>query len=791
MSKRFKKVIAVVCAIAMVVTSMTVYNSKSVKAVDWSNTSEWTAVNVGGVEYKMTAETGWVRGFATHGAATGYMNGDALWCNFADAAYTKVVVNGVTYESASYQDASDTVRFMGAQMWWMPSLCSAQQNTITFYQNDTVKDTVYVYNPNGVEGETTTADPDATTAESEETTTELQVPTKPVGLVANINDLKTNYTIAFAPITTATSFNLYIDGELYGQITNGGILAIAEAGLVAGQTYSFQVSAVNAAGESELSDVVSVTIPSVEETTTAVTEETTTVVTEETTTEGEAFDPSTITDWTPVLNSTTLSYYIADGKDDKVSVKPQQQADGIYIAYSLAAVFKSVTFNGEVKEPTAGAFYTIPFEDVAAEGYYTLTVEDYYGNESVTIYFKKTAEAETTTAEPTTAAPFVDGGELLKDTAFVEGSVSNWNEYGAEYTNNGDGSVSVVVPAKESGDNWSTQLVQNNVTLTEGKWYVATVTVTSDVARSFQLLIQSDGANGGNWSVINTDNVFTVEAGVPYTFTTKFQATGVVNNYLYGVMMGYVNEASAEANVTVSKVSLKGYDNEPVEETTTEEATQPAVTKYNVTVDGKAATEVEEGQTYTLPTEAVYGYFDGTNMYKAGATVTVNSDMAFTSVNDLSVTVAQGAGIKLDGANTSGIRFQATVASSNMDAVASDAITEGMLITANDIFENNDSVMDLTSTYTLKNIPNSGWYNGVTGTYCGSIVNIVESNYIRNFIARAYVTVNYVDGETVTVYSGMSSVRSIQYVAAAIKDAGYPGIDEAYKSIIDTFAAAN
>ena len=222
-----------------------------------------------------------------------------------------------------------------------------------------------------------------------------------------------------------------------------------------------------------------------------------------------------------------------------------------------------------------------------------------------------------------------------------------------------------------------------------------------------------------------------------------------------------------------------------------EETTQPSVTKYNVTVDGKAAAEVEEGQTYTLPTEAAYGYFDGTNMYKAGATVTVNSDMAFTSVNDLSVTVAQGAGIKLDGANTSGIRFQAAVASSNMDAVASDAITEGMLITANNIFENNDSVMDLTSTYTLKNIPNSGWYNGVTGTYCGSIVNIVESNYIRNFIARAYVTVNYADGETVTVYSGMSSVRSIQYVAAAIKGAGYSGIDEAYKSIIDTFAAAN
>ena len=47
-------------------------------------------------------------------------------------------------------------------------------------------------------------------------------------------------------------------------------------------------------------------------------------------------DPSTIEDskWTLALNSETVSYYIADGKADKVPVKPQLEGDNYYIAFS-------------------------------------------------------------------------------------------------------------------------------------------------------------------------------------------------------------------------------------------------------------------------------------------------------------------------------------------------------------------------------------------------------------------------------------------------------------------------
>ena len=79
--------------------------------------------------------------------------------------------------------------------------------------------------------------------------------------------------------------------------------------------------------------------------------------------------------------------YIADGKADKVSVKPQLEGDNYYIAFTLAAKFKSVTFDGVSKDVEDGAFCRVKVSDLTG-GYHTLVVTDYYGKESVTIYFK-------------------------------------------------------------------------------------------------------------------------------------------------------------------------------------------------------------------------------------------------------------------------------------------------------------------------------------------------------------------------------------------------------------------
>ena len=247
---------------------------------------------------------------------------------------------------------------------------------------------------------------------STEESTELQKPAAPTGLVANINDLKTNYTIAFANVATATSYKFYLDGKFVKDITNGGVVTIEELKLEEGKTYTFGVSAVNAAGESDIS-TVSVTVPSKETETTKGSEETT-----------ETFDPSTITEWTAVGGSTTMSYYIANDAAGKVSVKPEMHGDSLYAAFALAAKFKSVVLNDESITPRGGADVEIA-KTSFKEGYNKLVVTDFYGKESVTIYFKVEKEEETTTK------PYKDGEVLVNDS-----------------------NVTKEVPAYENGDYW-------------------------------------------------------------------------------------------------------------------------------------------------------------------------------------------------------------------------------------------------------------------------------------------------------------------------------------------------
>ena len=245
----------------------------------------------------------------------------------------------------------------------------------------------------------------------------------------------------------------------------------------------------------------------------------------------------------------------------------------------------------------------------------------------------------------------------------------------------------------------------------------------------------------------------------------------------------YINQELVEAGIGETKYYTITAVGNPIGTFLMKVEGAAPVVKYNVTVDG-ITTEVEEGQTYTLG-DAEYGYYADGQMYKAGTVLTITGDITLTSVNELSVTMAGGAAIKTS--TPAGLKFQATVNSNNADAVKSDAIKEGMLITANDIFENNNSVLDLTSAYTKLNIENSGWANADTMTYCGAVANIVEQNYVRGFIARAYVTVSYTDGTSTTIYSDMGSVRSVSQVASAVQNAGYPGLNATEISVIDSF----
>lgn len=457
-SKRKQGILAIICTIAMIVTSITVYNPTEVKA-DPSAT-------VDGKQYSVTVKDGgeWT-GFACQGIF------DSARIHFAWGI--DVDSNTIT---ASIGENNLTVNGKNARGMNIP-LSDVTSLEVGSYD--------IVINATTVAPESAEAKKISATVtlkiEKVEGTTAVKKPSAPVGLVANMNDIKTNYTIAFGNVATATSYKFYLDGTYKKDITNGGIVTIEELGLEAGKTYKFGVSAVNAAGESDIT-TIDVKVPGKEEETT-------------TGSSTKPLDPSTIKDseWKLALNSKTVSYYI-DGKADKVSVKPQLEGDNYYIAFSLAAKFKSVTFDGVSKDVEEGAFCRVKASDLTS-GYHTLVVTDYHGKESVTIYFKVAGEEGTT-----------------KYTVSIDGTEKQYKE-GATITVPADGQGYYNVTKKEAyapgtvlavNENMTLKSIELNVTMTLG----ASIRLAAPTGLRFQTTVKSGNGIAAD-EILNSPTVTT------------------------------------------------------------------------------------------------------------------------------------------------------------------------------------------------------------------------------------------------------------------------------------------
>ena len=275
--------------------------------------------------------------------------------------------------------------------------------------------------------------------------------------------------------------------------------------------------------------------------------------------------------WKKIDNSLTDNDYYYDYVNMTVSsvvnVQKAPWAAQVGIYMTLPAVVSEVSVNGTVTDLKAiNGSGVVLYLSALTKGENEVVITHANGTSKITIKRTEkegTTPETTTVSEPVTTPEIIDGTELLKDTEFEEGNVSHWDEYGGnKYTNQGNGKLKVEIPAYESGDNWATQLVQKNIQLYEGKWYVAQFKITSDVDKSFQLLIQSDGNSGGDWTVFAKEDV-NVLAGETKTVKIQFQADqSTASNVLYGIMMGYINGASEAANVTIEDVSLKVYNDE-------------------------------------------------------------------------------------------------------------------------------------------------------------------------------------------------------------------------------------
>ena len=746
-SKKKQGVIAIICAIAMVVTSLTIYNPREAKAdtdysqltYDYKNKGEayMKGAETTKSQWRVAVDTSQSTGDIVNWMTTGDGN-----LNFYGEMFMNVTWHGV------YPDATLEINGVkvekgaeGVQVYAAAEIHVNAKNWI----NNNAYNVVKVTSADETQYVTFIVATGNKVDTSTEESTELQKPAAPTGLVANINDLKTNYTIAFANVATATSYKFYLDGKFVKDITNGGVVTIEELKLEEGKTYTFGVSAVNAAGESDIS-TVSVTVPSKETETTKGSEETT-----------ETFDPSTITEWTAVGGSTTMSYYIANDAAGKVSVKPEMHGVSLYAAFALAAKFKSVVLNDESITPRGGADVEIA-KTSFKEGYNKLVVTDFYGKESVTIYFKVEKEEETTTK------PYKDGEVLVNDS-----------------------NVTKEVPAYENGDYWQNEYNNAPVNYVKGKKYVAEVVVSSTAAKKIKLVFQRVNI----WDFVDANSGYEAEiaAGNKVKITYVFEATQETDNGNFDIYLGSVADATT---LVFESKKLTTYNEVPAGvQTGVEVVSAPAT--YTVTVDG-TPTSVTEGSTYTFGDNA-QGYYDTTNSvaYASGETITVNSNITVTSIN-LNVAMQKGASVRL--ATPTGLRFQTVITSGNDIAVSDilnkDFVTTGTLITTFDLFSANGNVLDKDSKYTNLDIANSGWYNDEVGKFCGSIIKIKTGNYEKKFVGVGYATITYHNGDKYSIYADVNetdNARSIYYVANAVKDAGYKNCDAAQKAIIDKYLA--
>ena len=483
--------------------------------------------------------------------------------------------------------------------------------------------------------------------------------------------------------------------------------------------------------------------------------------TEEETTTGSStkpLDPSDIKDseWTSALNSTTVSYYIADNKSDRLDVKPQLEGDNYYMAFKLAAKFKSVTFDGVSKKVEDGAFCRVKASDLTS-GYHTLVVTDYYGNESVTIYFKVGKGEETTTPS------FEEGKELIPS-----------KMVNAEIT-------------LEKHTVGQTEYVQEHkaesIHIESGKWYVGQFTITSSVRKYFEIRVQDAAAEYVSIPANTEFKKVLVEAGQTVNVRVRFKADRTTDSAIFDICMGYIKEESEAVKVQITNNSLRGYTNEP------------EATKYTVSIDGEEK-QCEEGEVISVPTEG-QGYYDVTKKeaYAPGTVLPVNENMTLKSIK-LNVTMTPGASIRL--AAPTGLRFQTTVKSGNGIAadeiLNSKTVTTGTLITTLGFYEKNGNKLTKDSKYTFLDIANDGWFNDgtktETGKFCGSIIKIKKENYGRKFIAVGYATINYSNGDSKTVYAEVTenNAKSIKYVAEKVQASDkFSGYSPEQQAIINKY----
>ena len=312
------------------------------------------------------------------------------------------------------------------------------------------------------------------------------------------------------------------------------------------------------------------------------------------TTAKTTIDPNTAT-YKAVPGSSTLSY--SEGSSATiVNVQSPGWTEGSYsgagVYFHVPNGISSIKVNdgaGAHIEGAGGLIYLTALNTGVNK------IDVVYAGGETTFYIKKTEEQ---TQATTTAKLVNDGTELLKNTNF--NGADNWNDYsnaGAVFTNNGNGSVNVKVPAYTGGDYWSTQLVQSPITLDPSKYYVATYVATSSAAKKTKLYVQTT-----DYATTDVNTTTQITAGETKLTKVVFKPTKSAS-YLFGIMMGYVDGfSSAATDIKIEKVSLKVYNSEAAANSAAGAIETPTQTPTTTAAPTTTAVQTTKQQTTAVQT---------------------------------------------------------------------------------------------------------------------------------------------------------------------------------------------
>lgn len=282
-SKRKQGILAIICTIAMIVTSITVYNPREVKAdADYSKLTynyknDYKKNGKAYMKGSETTKSPWkvaIDESQSKGDIVEWMTTGDGNLNFYNDMFMNVTWHG-NYPDATVEINSVKVEKEGKGVQAFNS-AEIHVNAKEWINNNAYN-VVKVTSKDGSQYVTFIVATGDKAGTSSEETTVAQKPSAPTQIYADINALQTDYTVGVVQeVAGATGYKFYVNGKFAKEIAKNQVITIEEMeksyGLKRGEVNKFGISAFNSKGESAIT-TIDVPVPEKKEETTTPTPE--------------------------------------------------------------------------------------------------------------------------------------------------------------------------------------------------------------------------------------------------------------------------------------------------------------------------------------------------------------------------------------------------------------------------------------------------------------------------------------------------------------------------------------